>query len=695
MSALKELVEILNNKAKEWDGKNDFRIPKLWDSFGYDGLEKKENNDGTISVNPYKFVARAVEKAILPYQKEGVDYLQSLSKILSQDRSVSKKPYSNWIEKSSVYGMQIRTFSAWDHDCDRKLELENAFGLKDTGTFIKTIALLPLIKKMGFDAIYTLPITKNSTKYKKGEMGSPYAVKNFFELDPVLYDPMADQLSIDEQFKALIEACHILGIRFIIDIIPRTSARDSDFILEHPDWFYWIKIEDLEDYGPPKLTLIKEFTKANEENIELIYKDPAVLKHIRKFVQSPEKYAPEKWQSIKERCEKDKNLDFFELIEKEIGLTTAPAFSDCLNDPQPPWTDVTYLRLYLDHPVQSAKYVDSNQPPYILFDIIRGNIFKGRKPNSELWEKISNIIVHYQKNFGIDGARIDMGHALPKELEDMIISNARKEDPQFCFIAEELSMDAHKKAKKSGYDMIIGDLWAREPRYYQGTMKKILDILVQLEVPVFAACEIPDSPRAASRLGGRDFSRFATVLNFFLPNSVPFVTCGQEVYELQPMNLGLDPQPDGRFLLPKSDPLYGKLAFFDKYALHWTNQGADEMINLIQTAADLKKRFSQFISKENFFKIPYNGKMILSFGYKLISESENEYFVIVANSDNLRKKTAKLNLFKSGIFNAQRAENIDCLFSLKGEVDYHYSYPNLIVNLNPLDIKIFYFKIEN
>lgn len=27
------------------------------------------------------------------------------------------------------------------------------------------------------------------------------------------------------------------------------------------------------------------------------------------------------------------------------------------------------------------------------------------------------------------------------------------------------------------------------------------------------------------------------------------------------MNLGLDPQPDGRFKLSKSDPLYGKLAF--------------------------------------------------------------------------------------------------------------------------------------
>lgn len=167
MSALKKLVEILNNKAKEWDGKNDFRVPKLWDSFGYDGFEKKENNDGTISVNPYKFVAQAIEKAILPCMKNNTDYLQPLSEILSKDNRPSEKSYSSWIEKSSVYGMQIRTFSAWDHDGSKELELENSFGLKDTGTFVKTIALLPYIKRMGFDAIYTLPITKTAQSIKK------------------------------------------------------------------------------------------------------------------------------------------------------------------------------------------------------------------------------------------------------------------------------------------------------------------------------------------------------------------------------------------------------------------------------------------------------------------------------------------------------------------------------------------------
>ncbi|WDU83657.1 hypothetical protein [Caloramator sp. Dgby_cultured_2] len=69
--------------------------------------------------------------------------------------------------------MQIRTSSAWDHDGDRSLEVKNKFGLNDTGTFIKTLALLPLIKRMGFKAIYMLPITKTAQNMLRVKWGPP------------------------------------------------------------------------------------------------------------------------------------------------------------------------------------------------------------------------------------------------------------------------------------------------------------------------------------------------------------------------------------------------------------------------------------------------------------------------------------------------------------------------------------------
>ena len=66
------------------------------------------------------------------------------------------------------------------------------------------------------------------------------------------------KMSLEDQFKALIEACHTLDMRVMIDIIPRTNATESELIIDHPDWFYWIKTKDLPIYKPPYVKAIKE-----------------------------------------------------------------------------------------------------------------------------------------------------------------------------------------------------------------------------------------------------------------------------------------------------------------------------------------------------------------------------------------------------------------------------------------------------
>jgi len=684
-SALIKVLHELKHKIKHGEGM-DYRIPALWDTFSYSGEEKKQNEDGTITVNPYRFFAECIEKNFLPLMKDNINYSVPLSKIKKEGH---EKGYigGDWIKKSNVYGMQIRTSSAWDHDCDRSLEVKNKFGLNDTGTFIKTLALLPLIKRMGFKAIYMLPITKNSTKYAKGEMGSPYAIKNFFEIDPVLKDNMLNTTTVDDEFKAFVEACHIFGIRTMIDIIPRTSARDSDLILEHPDWFYWIGKKDLDKYHPPKIEGFEPFTKAEKDNIEKIYAAKEVKEHLKLFVPSPDKLDPAKWESIKERCKENKNIDFFQVIEEEFGITTAPAFSDCINDPQPPWSDVTYLRLYLDNPIKSAKFVGKDQPPYILFDIIRGNVFKGKIKNIELWEKISDIIPHYQRNFGIDGARIDMGHALPSELEKMIIEKPRQFDKDFCFIAEELNNKADKKAKKAGYNMVIGEYWWTEPRIEEGHFKRMIYDVAKLKVPVFAASEMPDTPRAASRKGGRDFSKLSVVLNNFLPNAVPFVTSGMEIFEVQPMNLGLDPQPDGRYMLPKEDPFYGKLAFFDKYALHWTNEGKKEMIDLIEGVNKIREKYLKYLKVENFIKINSGDDSTIVLAYKLDGKNE-KLLLIAANGDFDRDVNLKVRLSNIEKKIGEKFKDAKLILSIKYDNNAHIKNNNLEISLPKGDVKV-------
>lgn len=94
------------------------------------------------------------------------------------------------------------------------------------------------------------------------------------------------------------------------------------------------------------------------------------------------------------------NPDFLDEIAREFKVITVPGFSDWINDPQPAWEDVTFLRLYLSHPEEALKYIDeTNQPPYVLFDVVKSSLFPGKEKNAELWNLIANIIPFYQKKF--------------------------------------------------------------------------------------------------------------------------------------------------------------------------------------------------------------------------------------------------------------------------------------------------------
>ncbi|MFN3781849.1 MAG: maltodextrin glycosyltransferase, partial [Candidatus Kapaibacteriota bacterium] len=388
----------------------------------------------------------------------------------------------------------------------------------------------------------------------------------------------------------------------------RTAARDSDLILEHPDWFYWIKIEEAANYKPPFIQNLP-FKIPDPEDLPIIYSSEEVKQHLRKFTLPPDKLDKEKWEKIKKM-----EGDILSNIAKEFGIITPPGFSDWINDPQPTWDDVTFLRLYLDHPAASQQYLQDDQPPYVLFDVVKSSKFPGNKPNRELWEYIANIIPTYQKKFGIDGARIDMGHALPPELQNMIISNARQIDPAFAFIAEELEMKNDEKAKREGYDCILGNSWyavARPKEFY----KFLEETVPNLKVPYIASCETPDTPRIVVRENGQKLKYLAHVLLYFSPNAIPYINSGQEIEEPQPMNLGLDNNIFGKTVLPPDDQFYAKLAFFDHYALHWDNSD-EQMYNFLSRILNIRDILIEFFDGEfRYVYLNYQDGLTANYSY--------------------------------------------------------------------------------
>ncbi len=624
-----------------------YRIPRLWHQWDYAGRVRREGRE--LLVDPYDYLTQCINSVILPAHPGRQLGGKSLSRIQGVEPTSSGKVRDgrrarragDWIRTATIYSMLVRMTTAWDHDGNGKL---SARRFSESGTFLKSILLLPLLRRMGVNVVYLLPVAQHSDLYRKGELGCPYAAKNFARIEPRLHDRLLsdDAADVELEFGAFVEAAHRMGIRVMLDLAPRTTARDNDWILDHPEWFYWIDRRCAKRYAAPRLPGIT-YLNPVASKLHEVYGPVQVRDHLARFRHAPNVTTSQRWRKFVAHSRRKPPRDLVAAIAREFGVLTPPGFSDVINDTQPPWSDVTFLRMYQDHPTAALPHLDDpkDQPPYVLFDVIKSSLFPGRRPNSALWKALAGILPYYQR-FGIDGARIDMAHALPQPLERMILDRPRKLDADFCFMAEELGTQNHAKVCRAGYNILIGPSWYVEPRAREGLIHEFAyETLPRLRVPALAAAETPDTPRAITRDGGKRFVRAMVVLNGFLPRAVPFINSGLECLERQPMNLGLDSTPRTRFALPKGDPFYGKLAFFDPFALHWTNPGGESMVKLLAEVAEIRQRYAADIAAPaNHFtpKVTTNARRVVASGF--LVNNRNAALIVLANVDFTSQRRA-------------------------------------------------------
>lgn len=98
------------------------------------------------------------------------------------------------------------------------------------GTIKALISKLDYIKDMGVDIIYLLPIHEIGQKNKKGPLGCPYSIQDYYSI--------AKELGTLSDFKKLIKETHKRNMKIMMDIVFNHSSRDSVLIADHDDW-YW------------------------------------------------------------------------------------------------------------------------------------------------------------------------------------------------------------------------------------------------------------------------------------------------------------------------------------------------------------------------------------------------------------------------------------------------------------------------
>ena len=125
------------------------------------------------------------------------------------------------------------------------------------GTFLSVIPDLERIKALGTDIIWLMPIHPIGEKNKKGNLGCPYANRDYRTVNPC-YGTMED-------FRTLVDAIHALGMKCIIDVVYNHTSPDATLVTEHPEFYYrkpdgsfgnktadWTDVIDL-DYRNPAL----------------------------------------------------------------------------------------------------------------------------------------------------------------------------------------------------------------------------------------------------------------------------------------------------------------------------------------------------------------------------------------------------------------------------------------------------------
>lgn len=253
-------------------------------------------------------------------------------------------------------------------------------------------------------------ISNDDPDVVKGRAGSPYAVKDYYNVNPDLADDPAKRL---EEFEALIARTHAAGMKVIIDIVPNHVARDYHS-LSAP--------EGVSDFGVHDDTSV-EYARDNNfyyvvgEAFQVPTADNYQPLGGEKHPLSDGKFEefPAKWTGNGARASKPDINDWYETVKVNYGVKP----------------DGTY-----DFPVLPEEYSDKSFEEHAAF-------WQGKDvPDS--WYKFRDI-AHYWIDKGVDGFRYDMAEMVPVEFWSFLNSSIKQKAPNAFLLAEVYQPDKYRE----------------------------------------------------------------------------------------------------------------------------------------------------------------------------------------------------------------------------------------------------------
>ena len=216
-------------------------------------------------------------------------------------------------------------------------------------------------------------IRKDHPAVVKGKAGSPYAIKDYYDVDPDLAQYPTHRIS---EFKDLIERTHLAGLKAIIDFVPNHVARQygSD-----------MKPETVRDFGADD----RSYFGFHPDNNFYYNPDQPFAPHLDLFA--------------------GESAPYEEFPAKATGNDCFSA-NPGVND----WYETVKINYGVDY---------------------QGGGKTHFYPVPTTWFKMLDIL-EYWVHMGVDGFRCDMAEMVPVEFWGWIIPRVKKVRPDLTFIAE-------------------------------------------------------------------------------------------------------------------------------------------------------------------------------------------------------------------------------------------------------------------
>ncbi|MEZ9845261.1 alpha-amylase family protein [Vibrio breoganii] len=396
----------------------------------------------------------------------------------------------------------------------------------------------------------------------KGRAGSPYAVKDYYSVNPDLADDPEAGLF---EFKQLIQRCHKHNLKVIIDIVPNHVARQYRG-LNNP--------KNVTDFGINDDTSVEY---APDNNFYYIPKQSFVTPNI-----------PSEVELLGGELHASGHTEFHESPARWTGngaRTAQPSFDD--------W----YETVKINYGIRPDGSMDFEELPdhYRRLSYQKHYEFWQDKQVPDSWHKFRDIALYWLA-LGVDGFRYDMAEMVPVEFWSYMNSSIKTRCPNAFLLAEiyqpslyrdyiELGKMDYLYDKVGLYDTLRAVMRREQPT---SSIDSVQKELFDIEQHMLHFLENHDEQRIASPqfAGKAELAKPAMVVSALMSSAPTMLYFGQEVGE--PAN------EDAGFGKPSRTSIFDYIGV--PHHQRWMNDGKFDGGQLTEQEKSLRDFYSKLMN---------------------------------------------------------------------------------------------------